>query len=210
MDQLCSQDIPPHENENEAYTIDKWSFKETKLFETIMEKFEENGSMAFFEEVAISMPWRSMSSIKNHYNILINDIKLIKSSNGQFEDIVSEVTGEEEDCETINMEDTNMELEGGGVHKIPRPKKRGIPWSIQEHKSFLEGYKTCGKGEWKKISKDFVPSKTPSQVASHAQKYEKRLHTDTPPEKRRQTINDIRCLCCDSGPCKFVATGSPA
>ena len=65
MDKLYSKEITPHNNENEAYTIDKWSFKETKLFETIMEKFEENGSMAFFEEVAILMPWRTMSSIKN-------------------------------------------------------------------------------------------------------------------------------------------------
>ena len=65
MDRLCSHGIPPHKNENEAYTIDKWSFEETKLFETIMEEFEENGSMAFFEKVAISMPWKTMSSIKN-------------------------------------------------------------------------------------------------------------------------------------------------
>ena len=135
MDRLCSKEMAPHNNENEAYTIDEWSFKETKLFETIMEKYEENGSMAFFEEVAISMPWRTMSSIKNHYNILIKDMKLIKSSNGQFEDIVSEDPMEEEDCENINMEDTNMELGRGGVHKIPRPKK-GIQLEGFQHMSF--------------------------------------------------------------------------
>ena len=50
-------------------------------------------------------------------------MKFIKSSNGQFEDIVSEDPMEEEDCENINMEDTNMELGRGGVHKIPRLKK---------------------------------------------------------------------------------------
>ena len=62
-------------------------------------------------------------------------MKFIKSSNGQFEDIVSEDPMEEEDCENINMEDTNMELGRGGVHKIPRPKK-GIQLEGFQHMSF--------------------------------------------------------------------------
>ncbi|RYQ83910.1 hypothetical protein Ahy_B10g102797 [Arachis hypogaea] len=36
---------------------------------------------------------------------------------------------------------------------------------------FLKGVEKYGKGKWKRISREFVPSKTPKQVASHAQKY---------------------------------------
>ncbi|KAL2905978.1 Transcription factor DIVARICATA [Bienertia sinuspersici] len=51
-----------------------------------------------------------------------------------------------------------------------------------------------GKGEWRNISSYYVPTKTPSQVASHGQKYFRRLKCVTPLEKRRYSIHDIRIL----------------
>ena len=69
MDRLYSKEITPHNNENEAYTIDQWSFKETKLFETIMENFEENGSSCIF--------WRG-----SHFNAMENHAIYQKSGGG--------------------------------------------------------------------------------------------------------------------------------
>jgi len=48
-------------------------------------------------------------------------------------------------------------------------------WSAQEHKLFLQGLETHGRGSWKKIHKNFVKTRTCSQVASHAQKHFLRL-----------------------------------
>jgi len=45
------------------------------------------------------------------------------------------------------------------------------PWTRTEHQAFLKGLEAVGKGKWKRISKDFVVTKTPTQVASHAQKH---------------------------------------
>ncbi|KAL9674962.1 hypothetical protein QQ045_003161 [Rhodiola kirilowii] len=58
----------------------------------------------------------------------------------------------------------------------PRSRKKGVSWTEDEHRKFLAGLEKLGKGDWRGISKHFVPSRTPTQVASHAQKYFLRLN----------------------------------
>ena len=45
----------------------------------------------------------------------------------------------------------------------------GLPWTEDEHLAFLAGLKKLGKGNWRGIAKQFCPSRTSTQVASHAQ-----------------------------------------
>jgi len=47
-------------------------------------------------------------------------------------------------------------------------------WTDQEHELFLDGLRTCGRGDWRGISA-LIKTRTPTQVASHAQKYFLRL-----------------------------------
>ncbi|ESW08817.1 hypothetical protein PHAVU_009G077300 [Phaseolus vulgaris] len=49
--------------------------------------------------------------------------------------------------------------------------KKGVAWTEEEHRVFLVGLQKLGKGNWRDISKSFVKTRTPVQVASHAQKY---------------------------------------
>lgn len=52
------------------------------------------------------------------------------------------------------------------------------------------GLAKFGKGDWRSISRNFVISRTPTQVASHAQKYFIRLNSINK-DKRRSSIHDI-------------------
>ncbi|KAI3825668.1 hypothetical protein L1987_07216 [Smallanthus sonchifolius] len=78
----------------------------------------------------------------------------------------------------------------GGQSKGSRERKRGIPWSEDEHKLFLLGLQKVGKGDWRGISRNFVKTRTPTQVASHAQKYFLR-RSSLNRRRRRSSLFDI-------------------
>ncbi|CAL5198313.1 unnamed protein product [Lathyrus oleraceus] len=71
-----------------------------------------------------------------------------------------------------------------------RERKRGIPWTEEEHKLFLVGLQKVGKGDWRGISRNYVKTRTPTQVASHAQKYFLR-RSNLNRRRRRSSLFDI-------------------
>jgi len=73
-----------------------------------------------------------------------------------------------------------------------------VAWTEEEHKNFLIGLQKLGKGEWRGISRHFVTTRTPTQVASHAQKYFIR-QTNVSKRKRRSSLFDIISTPTDDG-----------
>ncbi|KAM0945535.1 putative transcription factor MYB-HB-like family [Dioscorea sansibarensis] len=81
-------------------------------------------------------------------------------------------------------------------------RKKGRPWTTEEHMTFLIGMERLGKGDWKGISKNFVRTRTASQIASHAQKYF--LRQNNPKKKHRASLFDAPVI---AMVCPFGASG---
>ncbi|XP_077210437.1 transcription factor MYBS3-like [Tasmannia lanceolata] len=84
---------------------------------------------------------------------------------------------------------SNAYLSDGLIGRI-QERKKGVPWTEEEHRTFLAGLEKLGKGDWRGISRSFVTTRTPTQVASHAQKYFLR-QTSHSKTKRRSSLFDM-------------------
>ncbi|KAL6137579.1 hypothetical protein ACLB2K_062869 [Fragaria x ananassa] len=69
-------------------------------------------------------------------------------------------------------------------------RKKGVPWTEEEHRMFLIGLQKLGKGDWRGIARNYVITRTPTQVASHAQKYFIR-QSNSNRRKRRSSLFDM-------------------
>ncbi|CAL5199948.1 unnamed protein product [Lathyrus oleraceus] len=77
-------------------------------------------------------------------------------------------------------------------------RKKGVPWTEEEHRLFLVGLHKLGKGDWRGIARNFVVSRTPTQVASHAQKYFIRQSNATRRKRRSSLFDMAPDMCPDS------------
>ncbi|KAF3639883.1 hypothetical protein FXO37_23776 [Capsicum annuum] len=77
------------------------------------------------------------------------------------------------------------------MSKIGRKIKKGNPWTEDEQITFLKRLEFHGKGNWAKIAKDFLPSRTSTQIASHAQKHFMRLDANSNERKYRKKSSVI-------------------
>ncbi|EAZ30286.1 hypothetical protein OsJ_14331 [Oryza sativa Japonica Group] len=102
------------------------------------------------------------------------------------------------DCPRLPVYTNAWRKSGGGgrydggksCSKAEQERRKGIPWTEEEHRLFLLGLDKFGKGDLHSISRNFVISRTPTQVASHAQKYFIRLNSMNR-DRRRSSIHDI-------------------
>ncbi|CAN6170307.1 unnamed protein product [Urochloa humidicola] len=90
----------------------------------------------------------------------------------------------------MDMGAMRVEVEASKKHPTPQQRQHTRRfWTKEEHRKFLYGLRSYGRGNWKIISRNLIPNKTPVQISSHAQKYFRRL--ENPNKKQRYSINDV-------------------
>ncbi|KAK3413658.1 hypothetical protein EUGRSUZ_I02207 [Eucalyptus grandis] len=173
--------------ENDGFGI--WTFEENKRFENALATLSGEIDLAtldrFVQGIAPEFPGKSVEQVGRHLEALWHDVELIESAEVTFPEHWTVDEGGDSDGGPPPVQKSK------GKSKV-EPKgerKRGIAWTKEEHERFLGGLEIYGRGDWKSISKYVVMSKTPTQVASHAQKYFNRKDR-TENQKLRRSIND--------------------
>ncbi|KAK7388768.1 hypothetical protein VNO78_23595 [Psophocarpus tetragonolobus] len=190
-----------------------WSYEEEKAFENaIAMHWIEEASKEHWEKIASAVPSKSMEEVKQHYHVLVEDVSAIEAGHVSFPNYAyEETTSSNKDLHgsskaTTSEKRSNCNFgsgfsgighdssthsgKGGLSRSSEQERRKGIPWTEEEHRLFLLGLDKFGKGDWRSISRNFVISRTPTQVASHAQKYFIRLNSMNR-DRRRSSIHDI-------------------
>ncbi|XP_077216172.1 transcription factor DIVARICATA-like [Tasmannia lanceolata] len=168
-----------------------WTHEENKLFENALAVYDKD-TPDRWQKVTEMIPGKSVMDVIKHYKNLEDDVSHIEAG-------LIPIPGYKTSSFTLEWVN-NHGFDGfkpsyviGGKRPSSRSdqeRKKGVPWTEDEHRLFLMGLKKYGKGDWRNISRNFVVSRTPTQVASHAQKYFIRQGSGGK-DKRRSSIHDI-------------------
>lgn len=163
-----------------------WTKEENKKFERALAIYADDTPDRWFK-VAAMIPGKTISDVMTQYSKLEEDLFDIEAGlipipgypSAGFDQLVSPYD-----------HDLYRKRPSGGARGFDQDRRKGVPWTEEEHRRFLLGLLKYGKGDWRNISRNFVGSKTPTQVASHAQKYYQRQLSGAK-DKRRPSIHDI-------------------
>lgn len=162
----------------------EWTKEENKQFESAIAIYDEKTPDRWYK-VAALIPGKSVIDVMNQYKALVSDVYDIEAglvpNPGYFASSITLELVDHCGLQTFRKR---------GSKSSDQERKKGVPWTEEEHRRFLMGLEKYGKGDWRNISKKMVISRTPTQVASHAQKYYQR-QTSGGKDKRRPSIHDI-------------------
>ncbi|KAM0926750.1 hypothetical protein ACQ4PT_003326 [Festuca glaucescens] len=165
-------------------TTRPWSKEEDKAFEAALVAFPEQAPDRW-DRVAAGLPGRTPRDAWDHYQALVADVDLIERGAVDIPSCWDDDDGGDDRSAGAASTDRRAGKPRG------EERRRGIPWSEEEHKLFLDGLDKYGRGDWRNISRFAVRTRTPTQVASHAQKYFIRQANAATRDSKRKSIHDI-------------------
>ncbi|CAL5227332.1 g10274 [Coccomyxa viridis] len=156
-------------------SVADWSIEEDKVLESALAEHWELDNRV--DKIALKLPRKSKEAVKHRIHLLEEDVRNIEAGKIPLPKYLASAEP--------------VIASNGKPAKSEQERRKGIPWTEEEHRLFLLGLSKFGKGDWRSISRNFVVSRTPTQVASHAQKYFIRLNSMNKKDKRRSSIHDI-------------------
>ncbi|CAN6175265.1 unnamed protein product [Urochloa humidicola] len=219
----------------------EWTSSEGEEFKELFAELRSKRSSDRMEALAKRFPAKSIEQLRDKYAEVFADM-LIAETDGEpsrddatidWDDWYKLLEGDTHDLvldplvQTPLSEPSKQLLfePAGDEEEIQKShckssRKRKQSWTSEEQRQFLHGVNCLGRGSWKFISEYFVPSRTPAQVASHAQKYFNRIKKNEVDDTRqRHSINDIRLVdhginitahsCTEPGKGKGIASSIP-
>lgn len=157
-----------------------WRLEENKIFEVALAKHFQDADR--FERIASYLPNKTATDVQRRYRQLEDDLRRIEEDG---------LLGASQDSSPLNSSEEGPNKKPKADIPVNGDRRKGVPWTEEEHRLFLLGLAKFGKGDWRSIARNFVVSRTPTQVASHAQKYFIRLNSLNKKDKRRASIHDI-------------------
>lgn len=112
--------------------VAEWSFEENKLFEDALTEFDYS-SPNFFENVASRLPWKSVEDVIIHYQALLEDLELIESGQIPVPEYKDNYINIVKDDDAAAQAATRPQAQPGGKGKPSKSRRRGIPWTEEEH-----------------------------------------------------------------------------
>jgi len=106
-------------------------------------------------QVAGQIPGKSVDQVVKYYRALADELRRIDAGE------VPLPRYKDENGETPAAAGPTGK---GAKSGTDQERRKGIPWSEEEHRLFLMGLAKFGKGDWRSISRNFVISRTPTQV----------------------------------------------
>ena len=164
-------------------TGDHWGGDEDRFFERLLA--EHYQSPHRFQIIASHLPDKDPGACQRRYDLLEADVRSIQAGRVPLPNYSAV------EAKVAAAGGGNGRGRVAGAAKPETERRKGIPWTEEEHRLFLLGLDKFGKGDWRSISRNFVYTRTPTQVASHAQKYFIRLNSMNKKDKRRSSIHDI-------------------
>ncbi|KAE9615767.1 putative transcription factor MYB/SANT family [Lupinus albus] len=175
----------------------EWSWEQDKAFESALVNHPEDAPDRW-EKIVDDVPGKTIEEIKQHYELLVEDINQIESGCVPLPSYNSSLEGSasrssDEGAGKKGGHQNSGSNHGTNTSRSDQERRKGIAWTEDEHRLFLLGLEKYGKGDWRSISRNLVLTRNPTQVASHAQKYFIRLNSMNK-DRRRSSIHDITSI----------------